>query len=233
MEQRDTIIDMQGEYKVSGNLLSFGYTVKLDGSNYEIWSRAHITPTIAYYTSAKHMWEFLKQTYSHDKNMSKVLQVEEELLKLQQGDSDLVQYFASVKSAYEPVSIMLQNHFEQHMVAKFLAGLSPDFVVAKTQMLTGAKIPDLAKAYNRLSRLAVTLSPSSNNAPSSALAVPGGHGQSLAISGSRGQTRTKIQDRFILVRKEGEMAIRPLPTMKSMISLLEDLCECDTPFIDG
>ncbi|KAF3777146.1 hypothetical protein EJ110_NYTH46591 [Nymphaea thermarum] len=241
MEQRDSIADTQGEYKVSGNLLSFGSTVKLDGSNYEIWSRvfmmsikghkkkhvieeeepltktgkystweennnivmswimnsmqAHITPTIAYYTSAKHMWEFLKQTYSHDKNMSKVLQVEEELLKLQQGDTDLARYFASVKSAYErlkalhpPCQSCYKTHFEQHMVAKFLAGLSPDFAVAKAQMLTGAEIPDLAEAYNRLSRPAVTLSPSSTNTPSSALSVPGGRGQSLAISGSRGQT---------------------------------------------
>ncbi|KAF3773602.1 hypothetical protein EJ110_NYTH51875 [Nymphaea thermarum] len=153
----------------------------------------HITPTIAYYTSAKHMWEFLKQTYSHDKNMSKVLQVEEELLKLQQGDSDLAQYFASVKSAYEklkalslPCQSCYKSHFEQHMVAKFLAGLSPDFAVAKAQMLTKAEIPDLAEAYNRLSRLVVTLSPSSTDAPSSALAVLGGRGQS-AISGSRGQ----------------------------------------------
>ncbi|KAF3778361.1 hypothetical protein EJ110_NYTH32764 [Nymphaea thermarum] len=238
---RDSIVDTQGEYKVSGNLLSFGSTVKLDGSNYEIWRRvfmmsvkghrkkhvieeeeplnktgkystweednnivmswimnsvqAHITPTIAYYTSAKHMWEFLKQSYSHDKNMSKVLQVEEELLKLQQCDSDLAQYFASVKSTYErlkalrpPCQSCYKTHFEQHMVAKFLAGLSPDFAVAKAQMLTGAEIPDLAEAYNRLSRLAVTLSPSSTDAPSSALAAPGGRGQSLAISGSRGQT---------------------------------------------
>ncbi|KAF3776287.1 hypothetical protein EJ110_NYTH47576 [Nymphaea thermarum] len=157
--------------------------------------QAHITPTIAYYTSAKHMWEFLKQTYSHDKNMSKVLQVEEELLKLQQGDSDLAQYFASVKSAYErlkalrpPCQSCYKTHFEQHMVAKFLAGSSSDFAVAKAQMLTGAEITDLAEAYNRLSRLAVTLSPSSTDASSSALAAPGVRGQSLAISGSRGQT---------------------------------------------
>ncbi|KAF3784837.1 hypothetical protein EJ110_NYTH29574 [Nymphaea thermarum] len=200
-DMRHSIVDTQGEYKVSENLLSFGSTVKLDGSNYEIWSRvfmmsvkghrkkhvieeeelliktrkystweednnivmswivnsaqAHITPTIAYYTSSKHMWEFLKQTYSHDKNMSKVLQVEEELLKLQQGDSDLAQYFASVKSAYErlkalrpPCQSCYKTHFEQHMVANLLVGLSPDFAVAKAQMLTGAEISDLAEAYS-------------------------------------------------------------------------------------
>ncbi|KAF3785221.1 hypothetical protein EJ110_NYTH28490 [Nymphaea thermarum] len=176
--------------------------------------QTHITPTIAYYTSAKHMWEFLKQTYSHDKNMSKVLQVKEELLKLQQGDSDLAQYVASVKSAYErlkalhpPCQSCYKTHFEQHMVAKFLAGLSPDFVVAKAQMLTRAEIPDLAEAYNRLSRLAVTLSPSSTDAPSSALAVPGGCGQSLAISGSRGQTFNRGRgDRFW--NKHGRPMIR-------------------------
>ncbi|KAF3771747.1 hypothetical protein EJ110_NYTH59671 [Nymphaea thermarum] len=34
-------------------------------------------------------------------------------------------------------------------------GLSSEYAVAKAQMLTGAEIPDLADAYNRLSRLAL------------------------------------------------------------------------------
>ncbi|KAF3772991.1 hypothetical protein EJ110_NYTH56414 [Nymphaea thermarum] len=55
--------------------------------------------------------------------------------------------------------------------------LSPKFAVAKAQMLTGVEIPDLVEAYNRLSRLAVTLSPSSAGAPSSALAIPRGGGR--------------------------------------------------------
>nr|VVW58636.1 unnamed protein product [Nymphaea colorata] len=65
-----------------------------------------ITSTIAYYTSAKQMWDFLKQTYSNDRNISKILQVEEELLNLQQGDQSLAQYFASLKSISERLKAM-------------------------------------------------------------------------------------------------------------------------------
>ncbi|KAF3771843.1 Upstream activation factor subunit, partial [Nymphaea thermarum] len=89
--------------------------------------------------------------------------------------------------AIERIWNYIQMHHLQHMVAKFLAGLSPDFAVAKAQMLTEAEIPDLVEACNRLSRLAMTLSSSSTDAPSSLLAVPGGRGHSLAILGSRGQ----------------------------------------------
>ncbi|KAF3775344.1 hypothetical protein EJ110_NYTH50672 [Nymphaea thermarum] len=45
---------------------------------------SHIAPTIAYYTKAKDMWSFLKKTYSHATNVIKILQVEEELYKIQQ-----------------------------------------------------------------------------------------------------------------------------------------------------
>ncbi|KAF3772716.1 hypothetical protein EJ110_NYTH57174 [Nymphaea thermarum] len=94
--------------------------------------KSDIAPTLDYYTTVEHMWTFLRQTYSHDKNVSKILQVEKELLKLQQGE--LSQYFALVKVAYErlkaiqpPCQACYKTHFEQTMVAKFLAGLPPKF----------------------------------------------------------------------------------------------------------
>ncbi|KAF3778950.1 hypothetical protein EJ110_NYTH42411 [Nymphaea thermarum] len=144
-----------------------------------------IASTIAYYTSTKQMWDFLKQTYSNDKNVSKILQVEEELLNLQHGDQSLAQYFASLKSIHErlkalcpPCPTCHKTHGEQSMVAKFLQGLSPEYAIAKAQMLTGAEIPDLTEAYNRLSRLVVTLSQPSNDIQASALVASGGRGRS-------------------------------------------------------
>ncbi|KAF3785978.1 DNA repair RadA-like protein [Nymphaea thermarum] len=120
----------------------------------------------------------LKETYSNDRNVSKILQVEEELLNLQQGDQSLAQYFASLKSIFErlkalrpPCPTCYKTHGEQSMVAKFLHGLSSEYAVAKAQMLTRAEIPDLADAYNRLSRLAVTLSSPSSDIHASALAA--------------------------------------------------------------
>ncbi|KAF3786509.1 hypothetical protein EJ110_NYTH11716 [Nymphaea thermarum] len=190
------------EVKSGGNSFSYGSTVKLDGSNYEIWSRvfmmsvighqkehvieenepveksgkyvswkgdnnivmswimnsvqSQIASTIAYYTSAKQMWDFLKHTYSNDKNVNKILQVEEELLNLQQGDQSLAQYFASLKSISERLKALrplcptcYKTHGEQSMVAKFLLGLSSKYAVAKAQMLTGAEIPDLAESLQQ------------------------------------------------------------------------------------
>ncbi|KAF3772040.1 hypothetical protein EJ110_NYTH58916 [Nymphaea thermarum] len=203
--------DFSHEVQRGGNPFSYGSTVKLDGSNYEIWSRVfmmsvighekehvieenelveksgkyaswkgdnnivmswhmnsvqpQIASTIAYYTSAKQMWDF--------KNVSKILQVEEELLNLQQGDQSLAQYFASHKSIYERLKALRPPCPTCHK----LMGLSPEYVVAKTQMLTGAEIPDLADAYNRLSRLAVTLSQPSSDLQASALVALGGRGR--------------------------------------------------------
>ncbi|KAF3785131.1 hypothetical protein EJ110_NYTH28778 [Nymphaea thermarum] len=197
------------DYKMAGNSFSYGTTMKLNGSNYEIWSRvfimsvaghrkkyileedepiekkgiyaawdednyivmswimnsveSHIAPTIAYYTKAKDMWSFLRKTYLHATNVIKILQLEEELCNIRQGDQDLSQYFATLTAAYErlkalrpPCQHCYASHAETGMVAKFLSGLSSEYSVAKSQILTGSELPDLADTYNRLSRFAAT-----------------------------------------------------------------------------
>ncbi|KAF3773058.1 hypothetical protein EJ110_NYTH56299 [Nymphaea thermarum] len=137
---------------------------------------SRIAPTTAYYTKAKDMWSFLKKTYSHATNVIKILQLEEELCNIRQGDQDLPQYFATLTAAYErlkalrpPCKHCYASHFEIGMVAKFLSGLSSKYSVAKSQILTGSDLPDLADTYNRLSCLAVTLTQPMHDTPVSAL----------------------------------------------------------------
>ncbi|KAF3783314.1 hypothetical protein EJ110_NYTH30338 [Nymphaea thermarum] len=200
--EKEHVIEENEPFEKSGKYASW----KRDNNIVMSWIMNSVQPqiasTIAYYTSAKQMWDFLKQTYSNDKNVSKILQVEEELLDLQQGDQSLAQYFASLKSIYErlkalrpPCPTCHKTHGEQFMVAKFLQGLSPEYAVAKAQMLTGAEIPDLADAYNRLSRLALTLSQPSSDLQASALVASGGRGRGSFRGrgigcGSRGEIET-------------------------------------------
>ncbi|KAF3778371.1 hypothetical protein EJ110_NYTH43384 [Nymphaea thermarum] len=65
-----------------------------------------IASTITYYTIVKEMWEFLRQTYSQDKNVGKIFQIEEELHNLRQKNQDLSQYFAFVKATYERLKFL-------------------------------------------------------------------------------------------------------------------------------
>ncbi|KAF3772803.1 hypothetical protein EJ110_NYTH56920 [Nymphaea thermarum] len=94
-----------------------------------------------------------------------------------------------VKATYErlkflrpPCKSCYKSHFEPTMVAKFLAGLSPEYAAAKDQMLTGSEIPDLSDAYNKLSRLAISLSQPAGVTPASALAVGSGRGHGSTYS---------------------------------------------------
>ncbi|KAF3779372.1 hypothetical protein EJ110_NYTH40953 [Nymphaea thermarum] len=73
------------------------------------------------------------------------------------------------------------------MVAKFLAGLSPEYAAAKDQMLTGSEIPELSDAYNRLSRLAISLSQPTGVTSASALVVGGGRGHGTGPYSARGR----------------------------------------------
>ncbi|KAF3792378.1 hypothetical protein EJ110_NYTH10418 [Nymphaea thermarum] len=201
---------------MAGNSFSYGTTIKLNGSNYEIWSRvfimsvaghrkkyileedepiekkgiyaawdednyivmswimnsveSHIAPTIAYYTKAKDMWSFLRKTYSHATNVIKILQLEEELCNIRQGDQDLSQYFATLTAAYERLKALRPPC--QHCYASHVE--------------TGSELPDLADTYNRLSRFAATLSQTTLDTPVSALVISGGRGPS-SFGGTRGR----------------------------------------------
>ncbi|KAF3784839.1 hypothetical protein EJ110_NYTH29576 [Nymphaea thermarum] len=159
-------------------------------------TQPHIAAGLCYYNTVKDMWNSLRQTYSQDKNISKILQVQQELLQMQQGDMDLTEYFTKLKFTYEkmnslkpPCKHCLKSHMEQMIVVKFLAGLSSDYSATKAQMLTGSDFPDLDKAFNRLNRLAVTLPPSLNNMQPSALASFGGGRGGLYSSRGRGRGR--------------------------------------------
>ncbi|XP_031483900.1 uncharacterized protein LOC116253274 [Nymphaea colorata] len=78
------------------------------------------------------------------------------------------------------------------MVAKFLSDLSPEYSVAKSQILTGSDLPDLADKYKRLSRLAVTLSQNTQDTPVSALVISGGR----VLNRGRGTSHGAGRDRF-------------------------------------
>ncbi|KAF3776309.1 hypothetical protein EJ110_NYTH48059 [Nymphaea thermarum] len=72
------------------------------------------------------------------------------------------------------------------LMAKFLSGLSSEYSVAKSQILTGSELPDLADTYNRLSRFAATLAQTMHDTPVSALVISGGRGPS-SFGGTRGR----------------------------------------------
>ncbi|KAF3787002.1 hypothetical protein EJ110_NYTH23763 [Nymphaea thermarum] len=144
--ERDTIeedepIDKSGKY----------LTWEEDDNMVMSWIMESVQPqiasTITYYTTAKEMWEFLRQTYSQDKI----------------------------------------SNFKPTMVAKFLAGLSHEYAAAKDQMLTGSETPDLFDAYNKLSRLTISLSQPAGVTPASTLVVGGGRGQGTTIYSARGR----------------------------------------------
>ncbi|KAF3774482.1 hypothetical protein EJ110_NYTH53031 [Nymphaea thermarum] len=139
---------------------------------------SRIAPTIAYYTKAKDMWSFLRKTYSR---IIKILQFEEELCNIRQGDQDLSQYFATFIAAYERPKALHPPC--QHCYTSYFK--------------TGSDLPDLADTYNRLSCLVVTLSQPMHDTPVSALVISGGHGPSpyVGVRG-RGAGRDVRRGRF-------------------------------------
>lgn len=114
-----------------------------------------IAATIPYDSSAKEMWQFLCEAYSHDK-----FQFEEELYDMKQRDINLPIYYATpkatcdkIRALHPPCKHLFKIHYERWMVAKFLSGLFPEYSIAKTQIVIDSEILSLHKVYNHRSCL--------------------------------------------------------------------------------
>ncbi|KAF3791742.1 hypothetical protein EJ110_NYTH13651, partial [Nymphaea thermarum] len=106
------------------------------------------------------------------------------------------QSIKDLKALHPPCPTCHNTHGEQSMVAKFPQRLSPEYTVAKVQMLTRAEISNPVEAYNRLSRHVVTLSQSSIDALVPALVASRGRGGSFFRRRGTGRMSGRGHRRF-------------------------------------
>ena len=58
----------------------------------------NIVLDVLFLTSAKMIWDMLKETYDHEKNISCVFKIYEKFFSLQQGDRSVQEFYTSLRS---------------------------------------------------------------------------------------------------------------------------------------
>ncbi|KAF3771654.1 hypothetical protein EJ110_NYTH59873 [Nymphaea thermarum] len=114
----------------------------------------HIASGLCYYRTAKRMLEYLLKTYSHDKNVSQILQVEQEIFKLQQGvvdvDHSSLPMGEEVAEALEAITDQLaasgNNISDKEKVQQTLNGLRHDYHA----FITALEVLPVLPSFNEL-----------------------------------------------------------------------------------
>ncbi|XP_043705457.1 uncharacterized protein LOC122655317 [Telopea speciosissima] len=167
------------------------------------WLWNSIEPSIAanvvFHKTVKGVWNDLKESFSQEKNISRTYELYENLFRFSQQDKSLNEYFSGYKGIIEELQVhqplttdleQLKLQRAEFHVAKFLAGLHPDYQSVKSHLLKGEKVPSLNETFSQLQRLSTSSRADSAPSPKDSSAFIAGRERSSSFPGrGRGQGR--------------------------------------------
>ena len=121
----------------------------------------------------KELMEYLEFLYSGKGNISRIYEVCQAFYRAEKQDKSIMTYFMDFKKTYEELNLLLpfssdvkvqQTQREQMAIMSFLAGLSPEFEAAKSQILSSPEISSLQDVFSRVLRTENTQSVQSSSA---------------------------------------------------------------------
>ncbi|KDP46784.1 hypothetical protein JCGZ_06572 [Jatropha curcas] len=109
----------------------------------------------------KELMDYLEFLYSAKGNNFHTYGIWKAFSRLEKGDKTLIAYFMEFEQVYEELNVLLpfstnvkvqQSQREQMAVMSFLAGLSPKFDAARTQVLSSSELPSLHETFTKILR---------------------------------------------------------------------------------
>ncbi|XP_042494961.1 uncharacterized protein LOC122074167 [Macadamia integrifolia] len=164
-----------------------------------IWLCNSMEPDIAvnvmFHTTAKGVWDDLKETYSQpqDKSMTRTYDLYEKLFQLKQSSKPVQVYYGTFKGLVEEFNVhqtlsadieKLKAQRNEFFLSKFLAGLHTDLKSAKGHLLAGETIPTL-DTYSRFQRIGSSSKPDSTHKDTPAFSACRGRGHGRGSGGGR------------------------------------------------
>ncbi|XP_068328596.1 uncharacterized protein [Pyrus communis] len=152
---------------------------KLDGSNYSSWSqsvRIYITgrgkwsyvsgkkkapaEADALFSTAKDVWDAVTQTYSIEKDASKLYELRRQALATRQNGESLSAYYGKLQQTWQEIDFLRpgklkcaddvaarETEISEERLYDFLAGLDPHLDHVRSQVLTQTPLPSVRAAY--------------------------------------------------------------------------------------
>ncbi|XP_071933222.1 uncharacterized protein [Coffea arabica] len=141
----------------------------------QIWNSidSEVISLINHCEFVKELMEYLEFLYSGKGNISRIYDVCQAFYRAEKQDKSIMTYFMDFKKIYEEFNLLLpfssnvkvqQTQREQMAIMSFLAGLSPEFEAAKSQILSNPEISSLQDVFSRVFRTENTQSVQSSSA---------------------------------------------------------------------
>ncbi|XP_021309858.1 uncharacterized protein LOC110432931 [Sorghum bicolor] len=133
------------------------------------WMLSSMTPVIANtvdtIVSAKEIWKALEKMYSGVGNVMLMVEIEDRLHDLKQGERSVMEYVAELKSLwadadhYKPIELphsecvtWVKKWIEEKRVIHFLRGLNPEFEARRSAIFHQPTLPSLDEAIAAISQ---------------------------------------------------------------------------------
>ncbi|XP_042482289.1 uncharacterized protein LOC122062709 [Macadamia integrifolia] len=145
-----------------------------------------VAANVMFHSTAKGVWNDLKETYSQEKNMTRIYDIYEKLFQYRQSDKPLAGYYSAFRDIVEEFNVFqplitdidkLKAQCNEFFVSKFLAGMNNDLKAVKGHLLAGDTVPTLNDTYSRLQRITSSTKPDQSSKDNSAFHANRGRGR--------------------------------------------------------
>lgn len=112
------------------------------------------------YSTAREIWEAVRETYSDSENTSELFEIEGKLHELRQGDMQVTQYFTQLSRLWQQLhmfknrkwdctsdSLTYKKIVETKRVFKFLLGLNKELDEVRGRILAIKPLPNIREAF--------------------------------------------------------------------------------------
>ncbi|XP_042511652.1 uncharacterized protein LOC122086742 [Macadamia integrifolia] len=118
-----------------------------------------VATNVMFHSTAKGVWDDLRETYSQEKNMTRIYDIYEKLFWFFQSEKSLSEYYNTFRGMVEKLNVFqplttdidkLKAQRNEFFISKFLAGLNNDLKAVKSHLrcITSSTKPDQSSKDN-------------------------------------------------------------------------------------
>lgn len=124
-----------------------------------------ISENFLLYTTAKDIWDAVRETFSNTDNTSEIFHVESLIHDIRQGDKSVTIYFTTLQRYWQQVdlyeahewkcpedSLYFKKFFEKKRIFKFLMGLDQSLDEVRGRILSTKPLPSLREVFSEVRR---------------------------------------------------------------------------------
>ena len=120
-----------------------------------------ISGTCMFLTTAKEIWETIRQTYSKVRDAAQIYEIKQKISTTKQGTRSVIEYYNLLKSLWQEMdyyqnlqmkcsedAAMLRKFVEREQIFEFLVGLNVEFDQVRVQVLGKEDLSSINEVFS-------------------------------------------------------------------------------------